>query len=136
MKKIILGVLAVAVSILLVGCGTKPKTDPTKGPPYVSFFSNDGPENTIYFKLTKSQVKNVGSYLGSVSTLPRSTKTSGPGGWDTNMINKSVTIRELSGSKNNKMIPLKSEIFKLTEVSVQYSKNGSYYKAIKQSKEP
>lgn len=129
MKKIISGILVTL--LLLVGCSNDQiQTDPPISKPYVYFFSNDQRE-PIYYKLTKEKIGNVGKKLGIVST-----GSSGPSGWGTNIKSKVINIRELSDKKIKQHILSYNELNKINDVAVQYSKNGSYFKAIKQSKKP
>lgn len=129
MKKNISGILVTL--LLLVGCSNDQiQTDPPNSKPYVYFFSNDQRE-PIYYKLTKEKIGNVGKKLGIVST-----GSSGPSGWGTNIKSKVINIRELSDKKIKQHILSYNELNKINDVAVQYSKNGSYFKAIKQSKKP
>jgi uncharacterized protein YceK len=62
MRKIALVIMEIVVSMLLVGCGTNLKTNPSNSKPYV-YFSNGSAGKTIYFKLTNIQVwKLLGGY--------------------------------------------------------------------------
>lgn len=120
MKKLILMMLA--VSFLLVGCGHKSLSvaSPSSAN-WVSLYNSIKP--TVYYKLTKDKVNNIGKFLGTIRPHSK-VQPQGPSGWTTNIDNKKIEVKEISG------------VDKSEAVAVKISKNGPYFKAIKQNKKP
>ncbi|QQE77853.1 hypothetical protein [Alicyclobacillus sp. SO9] len=124
MKKLLYGVLA--NSLLLVGCGAKVsttiETSQANQVPWVAFYSSSKPP--VFYKLTSNKVQNVGGYLQDISTMPNAGSSTGPSSWTTDIKNRKLEIRKISGVDSK------------TAVAVQYSNNGAFYKAVVQNKKP